>query len=263
MKMVKKILFGAVALAAVLSLASCGMKDDDEGAITGAGNTYKVKYENSDKDNNYRAYKSTTFKHAGALVKVTFNKTDIGASKMGVIFGLTENKSADGKSKTRDFYIIGLGTLDKSNFYVSKYTNIADIQAENFGATTTAKDTEPKEVELVKLSDANSITLPAKADDGSISVYIWYQAQLDGSYKWAVLSLTDDQVKLWDKATGAIPAGATTIREGTIKDAFTAVTDAKDLPQYPISVYSMIKPAQSVDGQWKIVGTYKEAEDAE
>ncbi len=263
MKMVKKILFGAVALAAVLSLASCGLKDDEEGAITGSGNTYKVKYENSNKDDNYRAYKSTTFKHAGALVKVTFNKTDIGASKMGVIFGLTEKKAADGKSKLRDFYIIGLGTLDKSNFYVSKYINISDIQAENFGAKTTAADTEAKEIELVALNDANSITLPAKAADGSISLYIWYQAQLNGSYTWAILTMTDEQAKAWDKNTGVIPTGATTLRTGIISDAFTAVTDPKDLPQYPISVYSMIKPTQSVEGSWKIVGTYKEAEDAE
>ena len=156
MKMVKKILLGTLAVAAVLSLASCGkIKDDENNAIKKNSSTkYSIDYENSS-SSRYRAYESTSLNHAGALVKVKFDKgTDsvAGASKMGVIFNL---KEADGK---KNFYIIGLGGNNANpNFYVSVMENITDIQAENFGASTTATGTNPKETEKVPLDTAHKV----------------------------------------------------------------------------------------------------------
>ena len=116
MKMTKKILLGAAALVAALAFVGCGAGDDDdtEKAITGSGKKYTVSFTNETGDE-YRAYKTTTLKHAGALVKVTFNNADkpatFGTSKMGVIFNLKE----DGEK--REFYLIGLNPdKDNTNF---------------------------------------------------------------------------------------------------------------------------------------------------
>ena len=71
MKMVKKILLGLTAAALVTSFIGCKQVDDEKKAIDGSNNDYSIDWENSG-DDNYRAYKSTSLNHAGALVKVTF-----------------------------------------------------------------------------------------------------------------------------------------------------------------------------------------------
>lgn len=167
--------------------------DDTEGVIKGRDNDYVVEYDNTGKTL-YRAYKETAFKHAGAIVKVTFDNANVGASKMGVIFDLKANK--DDKD-AKDFYIIGVNPSAKNsetaNFYVSKYTNVTDIQAENFG---TKLATNPaKEIEVVALNTANNIEVPAADADGKISFYIYFKLMADGSFDYAVLDMTDDDLK--------------------------------------------------------------------
>jgi len=191
MKMVKKLLLGLVAVATVLALVSCdGLlnKDDDAGAIKGSGKKYKVSYKN-ETEVAYRAYKATTLKHAGGLVKVSFDSNNVGTSKMGIIFDLKDDDANEG---AREFYIIGLNPSSSvKNFYVSKFTNVTDIQAYNFG--TELKTNKAKEVEIVALNMNNNITVPA-AVDGKISFYVYYKLMSDGSFDWAVLDLTDDQM---------------------------------------------------------------------
>ena len=64
-----------------MSLVSCGLKDDDNGALGGTGDKPSINYTNEGTDN-YRCYKSTTLKHAGAIVKVVFeNPTESEKSK--------------------------------------------------------------------------------------------------------------------------------------------------------------------------------------
>jgi hypothetical protein len=144
MKMVKKLLLGLVAVATVLTLVSCdGLlnKDDDAGAIKGSGKKYKVSY-NNEETVAYRAYKATTLKHAGGLVKVTFDSNNVGTSKMGIIFDLKDDDANEG---AREFYIIGLNPSSSvKNFYVSKFTNVTDIQASNFG--TDLEENPAKEI---------------------------------------------------------------------------------------------------------------------
>ncbi len=164
--------------------------DDSEGAITGFNQNYTVDYTNST-DKLYRAYKETALKHAGAIIKVTFNSANVSASKMGVIFDLKAN---DKDANAKDFYIIGLNPrTDVPNFYVSKFTNVTDFQAENFG--TKAATNPAKEVEIVALNNANKLTkIPAADADGKINFYVYYKLMADGSFDWAVLDLTEDQM---------------------------------------------------------------------
>ena len=254
MKMVKKILLGLSVIAIAVSLTGC-IKDDTESAIKGVGKNYSIDYTN-DNTENYRAYKASGQKHAGGIVKITFDKDgDPADSKMGVIFGLEETKTAD-KKTIRNFNIIGVSAAN--NYYVSSFKNIENIQDKNFGATENAA-TGPSE--KVWKSLGTSVTLPA--NEGNKFAYIWYKANINGSYDWAILDLTEEQLAAYDTTTGAKPAGATVLASGTITEAFTAVTAEKDLPQHQISVYAMIQPGKTLSGKWNIVGTYKEAEDAE
>lgn len=255
MKMVKKILLGLSVIAIAVSLTGC-LKDDTEGAIKGAGKKWSVDYTNETKVN-YRAYKGSGQRHAGGLVKVEFNKDgDPAASKMGVIFGLQETKTED-KKTLRKFNIIGIAA--DGTYYVSSLDKIEDIQAENFGAKVNA-ESGATEKEWVKLSAGKKVTMLKDTDENKYA-YIWYQAKTDGSYDWAVLSMTDEEAKAYDGETGACPKATTD--KGTITGAFDAVASEAKLPQYLISVYAMIQPGKTLSGKWNIVGTYKEAEDAE
>ncbi len=167
--------------------------DDTEGAIKGSNGNYTVDYNNTSNDL-YRAYKDTALKHAGALIKVTFDSNNVSKSKMGVIFDLKED---DENAGAQEFYIIGLNPSAKdsntANFYVSKYTNVTDIQANNFG--TDLKTNPAKEVEIVKLATSNNITVPAADAEGKISFYVYYKLMSDGSFDWAVLDMTDEKME--------------------------------------------------------------------
>ena len=261
MKMVKKILLGMAFTAAVLAFAGCkGAADDPEEAITGSNNDYSVDYDNTEGAEVYRAYHETGMKHAGALVKVTFDKKDVGTSKMGVIFDSHDNAT---DKEAKDFYIIGLGTLAKKNFYVSKFTNVTQLREENFG--TKLKENPAKEVPIVNLDDSTSITIPAADADGKITMYVYFKAFNNGSYEYAVLNLTEATAKTIniDKTSllalkSALPA-ANILTSGEISGAFTGTT----IPENYLAVYAMISPGQHLTGSWKYCGFYKEAEEIE
>ena len=262
MKMVKKILLGTLAVAAVLSLASCGkIEDDDKDAIKGSGTSYSIDYKN-ESGNKYRAYKSTSLNHAGALVKIKFdNGTDAtaGTSKMGVIFNL---KEVDGK---KNFFIIGLGgNNDNPNFYVSKMENIVDIQAENFGASTTAAAGKPKETEYKALNAANKINMPTSTD-GSANVYVLFKANINGSYDWAVLNLTDAEANSVNMNMNEALAfsSSSVLSYGNIPNAFEAVDAESKIPQAKHAVYAQVAANKTLKGSWKYVKTYKESEEIE
>lgn len=164
--------------------------DDTEGAIKGNNDNYTVEYSNTT-NTAYRAYKATAFKHAGAIIRVTFDSAAVSTSKMGVIFDLKDDDENEG---AKEFYIIGVNpTTTEANFYVSKYSNVTDIQAYNFG--TDVQDNPAEEIEIVKLAKANNIkTIPA-AVEGKISFYIYYKLMSDGSFDYAVLDMTDEQLE--------------------------------------------------------------------
>ena len=283
MKMVKKILLGLAAGAAVLSLVSCGLKDDDpEGAIKGSGSNYTVSYTNPSKtaQDYYRAYNTTTLKHSGALVKVTFdNPSDCKNSKMGLIFDLKKSENENAAKGARDFFIIGIGA--QNALYVSKFENIVNIQDNNFGATTSANASagEAKETVYIALKNGN-LTLPAANEDGSISLYVYCKADKDGNYKFALLAgePTDSSVKMKidDIDINDLPEGVSTLSLPTVSSGWTKsgnignipgavkqVADDSKIEQNQLAVYAMIDADSTLNGSWKFFGTYLEAEEIE
>ena len=266
MKMVKKILLGLTAGALVLGFAGCKQVDDEKGAISGSGNNYSVDYENGD-TKDYRAYKSTSLNHAGALVKVTFEDASAdNFSKMGVIFDLQKNKD---DKEAKYFYIIGLAGTSTKNFYVSKFTNVTDLQAYNFGT-----ELDNPAVETVYYNIIN-INRPTPVD-GNVSYYVYYKAFKDagenattGYYEYAVFDFNDTQadaaknlMKGEDASITTLSAlGGTCLKSGKIEGI--ALTATKAVPQNQIAVYAKIDAGKTLKGTWKFLDMYKEAEEIE
>ena len=203
------------------------------------------------------------------MVKFTFKAEDldkVGNSKFGLIFGLKETKNGD--QKIRDFYIIGLGAAKhnendnspRGQYYVSKYTNITDIQAENFGAGTGSA----QEQDLS--SGIQNITLPTD-DEGNLYAYIWYQANnATGKFDWKILDMEDSAVTEWKQKDdtakrGSSPTG-TTITSGSIIGAFDPC-DANKEPQDYIAVYARVQGGATLNGKINFNGDFREAEDIE
>ena len=283
MKMVKKVLMGLAIAASVLALAGCvPQADDTEKAIKkNSLTTQTVDYKNEGTDL-YRAYKNAATAHAGALVKVTFEESETPnvKNKMGVIFNLKETKDKKNKVSNRDFYIIGLGTAPKTgdaNFYVSKFTNVTDIKADNFGTKLT--ENKAVEVEIVPLAKANNIEMPAADSEGNITLWVYFKAdKTSGGFDYAVIEDYDGitSVKI-DKDTTIdmfksekiLAQGNTHTVANATKKAVSErewAADAKDSEiQNGIAFYANIQPDSTLLGTWELpVGkTILAAEDAE
>ena len=280
MKMVKKVLFGLVVLGTVLALTSCGGKpgkDDEEGAIKkGLNNNWTVNYENTDAKNLYRAYRSTDTKHAGTLVRVQFDAeaTTSEKSKMGLIFN---HHYTDNDKNTQNFFIIGIAP--NGEYYVSEYRNIdsKNIQGTNFGvddANVKAKasqidDTKPAEIVIKELhGSGNKVTLNNTYESGKNTAWIWFQAAEDGTYSWSIETDLTKELEENFKPNGKdtetkdpSPSYATTAHKGTMKE--TGYTSDGKVPQNGVSVYAQVYNSSTLKGEWKFIGFYKEAEDAE
>ena len=281
MKMVKKVLMGLALAAAVLALAGCvPQADDTEKAITKNSMTkYTVDYKNENSADKYRAYKPTATVHAGALVKVTFENSDNAQNKMGVIFNLKETKEKKVVTN-REFYIIGLGPSPKkgaANFYVSKFTNVTDIKADNFG--TKLAENKAVEVEIVPLASGNNIELPAEDEDGNITLWVYYKAdKASGGFDYAVIkdsetikdvAINKDTTLASFDAETVLASGNTHKTGGSTKNVVTEKeweSDATDKEiQNGLAFYAMIQPDSTLLGTWELpLGkTYLAAEDAE
>lgn len=162
-----KILLGAAFIAALsLGVMGCKSEEDDDKneMITGFNNDWAINYVNSTLVTS-RGYQTTHFQHAGALTQIKMHKDSRGC--MGYIWNL---KSA---GLTKEFFVVGL-TYNSSSFpdgkvhyYVSKYSGVIDINADNFGAGTNGTTEEV----IVPLNAANSFT-PTVGADGYFNVTI-------------------------------------------------------------------------------------------
>lgn len=303
MKMVKKVLMGLALGAAVFSFVGCadllnGLKakqgNDTEQEITGTASSKKVGAVN-DGETAKRIYDATTLKHSGALVRATFkNPADVSTGKMGLMFDLKDNAAGG-----HDFFIIGVNPCADgkvANFYVSKFEDVTDYQAYNFGTEENKQNTAEqnaavkarpaKETIYVNLETANNIQVPKANDDGSISFTIYYKLKTTGDIDWAVLDMSDTEIKKYNTDTkfdAFDPAAQTNwklLRSGTIKNVYPASKEGQEALYYLdntkladgttakkqnyIGYYTQIAPKTTLDGEFYIPGTtFHAPEDAE
>lgn len=281
MKMTKKLLAlagGVAILASAFVFTGCKSEDDDDenGMISGSNNNYTIEYTNNTGDVS-RGYATTTFKHLGALCQITLKKgSDSGA--MGYIWDLESNSTREAKDP-RVFCIAGFNynhtASGKVAYYVSRYRNITDVAANNFGATTATNDfmtsTTPVEKVYLGLTESNSFE-PTKDANGNVVVTI--DVYEDGTftkdengkrtyttynggfkvdiYDGAVTAADIKSKNITPKATATIPAA----------DLGYTVTDATKhvVPQRNGAVYANVYAKSTVTGSWKYVDTYSAAE---
>ncbi len=245
--------------------------------ISGSNNNYSISYTNTSDDTS-RGYKTTTFKHAGSLCQITLN-SDSSEGAMGYIWDL-ESNSSRAVAAPRVFCIAGFNynhtATGKVAYYVSRYKNVVDIEAENFGTTSSitynGTSYTATENEKIALSPSNSFT-PTK--DSSGNVVVTFDVYEDGTWSWNdsktkrvytsynggyVVDIYDGAVTLSQIATGSV----------TAKDSATFsaselgydVTDSSKsvVSQFNGAVYANVYANSTVNGSWKYLETYKSAD---
>ena len=270
MKIMKKIAAVTIAAAALFAFAGCSDADDPNEMITGSNKVYTIDYPNESKDIS-RGYHSTAYKHAGAAVQLDFENASntVEGGVMGLIFDLEEKDGA------KSFNVIGVKTKDangKLGYYVSRFENVTDLQAVNFG--TELAENPAKETKYAPKGEATfgvATGVKNKEKDDTITVYAYAieeKATEDGTdsakkaykkdefiYKVylinnKVANLNADG-KLVDENKKAIDLSDTS-PVATIATGYTKLTQNK------LAVYANVYKEKTLKGTWTYRGDYKE-----
>ena len=160
--------------------------------INGSGNYYYTEYMNESSTENRRAVMTSSLKHAGCLVKITFDKDSIAcgtnsvAGNMGLLFDF--NKGT--------FFIICIRSDGK--FYVSKYENVTNFDADNFGTSLSRNPAIETQIVPTNGTWSNLSGSMPKDSKGNSFCYVYTLCKDDGTIDWAVLnnSGTDKETSL-------------------------------------------------------------------
>lgn len=277
MKKLSKVLFGSAILAAlVFGFAGCTEDDDDtEGAISGSGKNYSINYENKNSDI-YRCYNTSGTKHLGTIGKITFNNQTSSShdGAMGYIWDLRQSKSVDGAavkdSGYQNFFVVGFRNNSKPSFYISKFFNVTDLQADNFGSSTTVKEhtegiakTSPCEIEVSAWTELSNF--PVDTSTSTLTFWVDIYPVYDSS-KYGV-NITEHSSCTAGSYVVDIYSTDPTVKNfsGTpVKsvEIGTDVTGYKAKPsQGTAAVYANVQPGKTLNGSWTISDYYAEAEE--
>ena len=265
MKIMKKIAAVTIAAAALFAFAGCSEDDDPNEMITGSNKKYEIDYTNTTTVTS-RGYHSTAYKHAGAAVQLDFlnvNSDTKEAGVMGLIFDLEE------KDGVKSFNVIGVRTADTEgglDYYVSRFDNVTDIQAENFG--TKLAENPAKETEYVK---AFAKAQGEKGTDSKVTVYAYAieekatEAGKDSvnkdyakdEYIYKVY-LINNKVADLDSNGKLVDENKNAIDLSEVKPAATIATGYTSLTQKKLAVYANVYGNKTLKGTWTYRGDYKE-----
>ena len=265
MKIMKKIAAITIAAAALFAFAGCSDADDPNEMITGSNKNYEIDYTNTTEEIS-RGYHSTAYKHAGAAVQLDFENVskNVNAGVMGLIFDLEE------KDGVKSFNVIGVKTNNANGelgYYVSRFENVTDIQAENFG--TKLKENPAKEtVYVTAFAKANGVK---NAEKDTITVYAYAieeKAEVAGKdsvnkdyvkdeYIYKVYLINnkvaelDSNGKLIDEnGNSVVLADSDCVAK--IATGYTSPTQKK------LAVYANVYGEKTLKGTWTYRGSYKE-----
>ena len=285
MKISKLLKVGAFALlAASLCFVGCKTEDDDDtkNAISGSNKNYKVEYTNSASDI-YRCWNTTTFKHEGELVKITFNDQTSSTHNgvMGFVWDLGQSKNAasvtEGSTTTapaitengyQNFMVVGFRNQSSGlQYYVSKFFNVTNLQADNFGATsanavTTHKagiaKTVPCEIDVSDGFQNTGIT--TIASDKTMNVWVdIYPIFENSSYGINRNAHSSDAagtyiVDIYDSDPTA--TGFTGSPVKTIKIEPSVTGYSAEPTQNTLAVYANVQPSKTLSGAWNLAEDY-------
>ena len=265
MKIMKKIAAITIAAAALFAFAGCSDADDPNEMITGSNKNYEIDYTNTTEEIS-RGYHSTAYKHAGAAVQLDFENVskNVNAGVMGLIFDLEE------KDGVKSFNVIGVKTNNANGelgYYVSRFENVTDIQAENFG--TKLKENPAKEtVYVTAFAKANGVK---NAEKDTITVYAYAieeKATEDGTdsakkaykkdefiYK---VYLINNKVANLDADGKLVDENKNAINLSDTSPVATIATGYTKLTQNKLAVYANVYGNKTLKGTWTYRGDYKE-----
>ena len=263
MKILKNIAVAALAGAMVFGLVSCGAGDDDpNNMINGSNKVYTIDYTNESKDVS-RGYNTTAYKHAGAAVQLDFENASntVGGGVMGLIFDLEEKDGA------KSFNVIGVKTKDangKLGYYVSRFENVTDLQADNFG--TKLKENPAKEIKYApKGKDTFGVATGVKNEEkDTITVYAYAIEKLNEStkkYEYKVYLLyADTQIGKLDKDGNLVTEDGKAIDLSGVEPVATIPTEytGSQPTQKKLAVYANVYDGKTLKGTWTYRGDYKE-----
>ena len=265
MKISKLLKVGAFALlAASLCFTSCKKEEDDDenGMLSGSNNNYTLDYDNSNSNDTSRSYSTTRNAHLGALCQITLNKGYTGSgAAMGYIWDLySTDASASAEevaraisAKPRNFCIVGFGNNNGTyKAYVSRYTNVYDIQAKNFGTDgveVNGKNEIAEEKEYIAFSDNKILT----AVDGAYIITVNVYEEKDASNKTTGGYVVDIYNGAKTKAEIATASKLATV---TIPAADLGYDTTKKAIQRQGAVYSNVYANSKATGSWKYLDTY-------
>ena len=290
MKMTKKVLLTvAVMAAAAFGFMGCGDADDDDPneMFSSGVNNFDIEYNNTDSSVS-RGVNVTAGDHKGAFIKATMDKQDGNGGVLGFMWDITvDGESAPveaGNTKPWSFWLIGLNygnagneTTSELKYYVSKYKNVTDKQAKNFGATTATNlagfnaATGVSEYEKVKAftsfdpkGGVNGAATITNTTDKAWTVYIDIAQSLgsdgkaDGGFTVRLYSpqTVGDAGKVEDAWANNYLAKI------DITPAETGYTSST-IKQKQLGVYANVYGNSYVKGSFKYADTYAQAELAE
>lgn len=248
-----KIISASAALLMAFSVAGCKLEDDPYDIITKVDtNNYTVEKQNTE-SSVIRGYKSTSFQHEGGLVQITINNQSEGSND-GVLGFIWDYKDSETVKGAKDFYVIGVNygykNNNKFNYYVSKFENVVDIQAANFGASTTATGANPKETVIQNWTAINNNVLSS----GKINVVVDVTMADGGSYTYNIYNVSS--------VTGEVTKdnynkNNTAIVTGTIDAKTTGYTKKE---QNLLCLYANVYAGRKLSGAFKFLDTYKVAD---
>jgi hypothetical protein len=264
MKFSKVLLGSAVLAAAAIGFMGCADDDDPNDMISGSNNNYSIEYTN-DSTETSRGYNSTNLKHAGSLVKVNFDASSTTqGGVMGMIFDLHDGD--DGKN----FAVVGLRTTSAgAEYYVSYFTGVTNLQADNFGAEYTSsngvKHNEGSVAKETIIKNAFTTVSSSNVDttDGTtLYVYFVENETADADFDYNVYFLpksvaenvddVDSDGNLLDSE--GLPLNISSWLAATVDTSYTTKTQNK------FAVYANVYGGSTVKGTWELLQTYKAAD---
>jgi len=276
MKLSKKVLAAMSAATLIMTagiFTSCGEEEDDDenNMLAGSNNDYTLSYDNSTGTDTSRGYKVTKNNHRGALCQITLNKegTSGSGAAMGYIWDLqstdatasAEDLARAVSEKPRTFCIVGFGyktSAGKYSPYVSRYTNVYDIQADNFGTKgVTVNGATQTAVEKVYY-DIGTDYLTADADGNIVmTVNVYEEETTDETDATKTVKTGGYTIDIYNGAVAkADLETATPMKTVSISATDLGYADAKRATQKQGAVYANVYSKSKATGTWKYLDTY-------
>ncbi|MBQ7537706.1 MAG: hypothetical protein IJT42_01910 [Treponema sp.] len=280
MKISKLLKVGAFALlAGSLCFVGCKNDDDENDVITKTDSkNYSVNFTNSGTSVTTRGYEATTFMHRGELVRFTFDSSSTDGGVLGFIWDLekTDSKLESTGAKGRNFLVFGLATnfeSGKIQYYASKYYNISDISARNFGAynngTVAYSEANVENGVACEYDITKAVTGSSFVDLGNTSANkVVYWADIYPTTTANHVAGTEDKTNTFtggytiDIYEGTADSEELGAKKGTV-DIGTDVTgyvaagaSGTEVPHRYLAVYANIYNNKSLKGAWYLKSDY-------